>query len=313
MKTVISELFGIKYPIIQGGMAHVACAELAAAVSNAGGLGLLGSAAMIPDVLRGEIRKARGLTKNPFGVNIALISPDPDAKVNVCIEEGVKIVFTAAGNPKVYTARLKEAGIRVAHVVPSARLAKKCVEAGVDAVVCEGFEAGGHDGSEELTTLTLVPMVRRAIGNHPLIAAGGIVTGHQIAAAFVLGADGVQIGTRFVATNECSAHPVFKQKIVEAGETGTVFVARRYRPQRILRNAFAEKIATLDSKGATAEDLRNAYGPDRGRRGAIEGDWENGYFNCGQGTGLIFGVKSVAQVFDDLLVEYREAINEIVR
>lgn len=308
MRTAISELFGIKYPIIQGGMAHVACAELAAAVSNAGGLGLLGSAAMTPDVLKGEIGKTRRLTKNPFGVNIALISPEPDAKIDICIEEGVKIIFTAAGNPKVYTKRLKDAGVRVVHVVPSARLAVKCVEAGVDAVVCEGFEAGGHDGPEELTTLTLVPLVRRAVGNLPVIAAGGIVTGHQMAAAFALGADGVQLGTRFVATDECSAHPIFKQKIVEAGETGTAFVARGYRPQRILRNAFASLLMALDAKSAASDEIRNAYGPDRGRRGAIEGDWENGYFNCGQGAGLISEIKPVADVFEELLKEYKEAI-----
>lgn len=301
LTTSISNLFNIQYPIIQGGMAHVSRAELAAAVSNAGGLGLLGSSSMTPDELRVEIRETKQLTSKPFGVNIAIMSPEPEIKVDICIKEGVKIVFTAAGNPKLYTQKLKDAGIKVAHVVPSARLAEKAATAGVDAIVCEGFEAGGHDGVEELATFTLVPLVRRAIGKMPLIAAGGIATGAQVAAAIALGADGVQIGTLFVATKECNAHPIFKQKIIEAGETGTIFVARRYRPQRILRNPFAEKIAALDAGGASADEIRNAYGPDRGRKGALDGDWENGYFNCGQGAALISEIKSVADTMKDLI------------
>lgn len=299
--TRVMHLFGIQYPIIQGGMAHISRAELVSAVSNAGGLGLLGSSSMSPDELRAEILKTRSLTKKPFGVNIPIMSLCPEEKADVCIKEGVKIVFTAAGNPKLYTQKLKDAGIKVAHVVPSARLAEKAVSAGVDAIVCEGFEAGGHDGIEELTTLTLVPLVRRAIGKMPLIAAGGISSGEQVAAALALGADGVQIGTRFIATKECNAHSLFKQKVIEAGETGTIFVARKYRPQRILRNPFAEKIAELEASGAGGEEIRAFYGPDRGRKGALEGDWENGYFNCGQGAALIKEIKSVAEVMKDLI------------
>jgi enoyl-[acyl-carrier protein] reductase II len=307
----VSKLFNIQYPIIQGGMAHVSCAELAAAVSNAGGLGLLGSSSMTPEELKEEIRRTRKLTSKPFGVNIAIMSPEPETKVDICIKEKAGVVFTAAGNPKLYTKKLKEAGIKVAHVVPSARLAEKAVQAGVDAVVCEGFEAGGHDGIEELTTLTLVPLVRRAIGDVPLIAAGGISTGEQIAAALALGAGGVQIGTLFIATKECSAHPVFKQKIIEATETGTAFVARKYRPQRILRNSFAEKIAELDAKGASADEIRSAYGPERGRKGAVEGDWENGYFNCGQGAALITEIKSVAEVMESLVDGFKKAVSSL--
>lgn len=299
--TPICDLFGIKHPIIQGGMAHVSHAKLVAAVSEAGCLGLLGSSSMTPDELKDEIKKTRQLTSKPFGVNIAIMNAKADAKVEMCIAEKVKIVFTAAGSPKLYTQRLKDAGIKIAHVVPSSQLAEKAASAGVDAVVCEGFEAGGHDGPQELTTLTLVPSVRQAIGNLPLIAAGGIACGTQFAAALALGADGIQIGTLFVATKECNAHPIFKQKIVEAQETGTVFVARKYRPQRILRNPFAEKIAALESNGESEEEIRNFYGPDRGKRGAIEGDWENGYFNCGQGALLIKEIKSVAEVIKNLV------------
>lgn len=306
--TPITKLFNVELPIIQGGMAHVSHAKLAAAVSNAGGLGLLGSATMTAPELKEEIARVRKLTSKPFGVNIAIMSREPDAKVDMCISEKVGIVFMAAGNPKLYTQRLRDAGVLVAHVVPSAKLAEKAAAAGVDAVVCEGFEAGGHDGIEELTTMTLVPMVRRVIGNKPLIAAGGIVTGAQIAAAFALGADGVQMGTIFVATKECNAGQLFKQKIVEAGETGTAFVARRYRPQRILKNPFAERIAKLDATGADSEQIRDAYGTDRGRRGAIEGDWEHGYFNCGQGACLIGEVRSVKEVMEKLVREYNETV-----
>jgi enoyl-[acyl-carrier protein] reductase II len=306
--TSIAKLFNIKLPIIQGGMAHVSRAELAAAVSEAGGLGLLGSSAMTAPELKDEIARTRGLTSKPFGVNIAIMSPEAEAKVEACIAEKVGIVFTAAGNPKLYTQRLRSAGIKVAHVVPSARLAEKAVSAGVDAVVCEGFEAGGHDGIEELTTMTLVPMVRRVVGDRPLIAAGGIVTGAQMAAAFALGADGVQIGTLFIATQECNAHPLFKQKVAEAGETGTAFIARRYRPQRVLKNPFAERIMKLDASGATGEAIRDAYGPDRGRRGAIDGDWEEGYFNCGQGACLIGEVRGVKEVMERLAAEYNNVV-----
>ena len=307
LNTSVSKLFDIKYPIIQGGMAHVSRAGLVSAVSEAGGLGLLGSSSMTPVELRKEIAEVRRLTSKPFGVNIAIMSPEPEAKVEACIKEGVKIVFTAAGNPKLYTSKLKNAGIKVAHVVPSARLAVKAVETGVDAVVCEGFEAGGHDGPDELTTLTLVPLVRRAIGSMPLIAAGGIATGEQMAAMLALGADGVQIGTLFVATVECNAHPIFKRKIVEAGEAGTVFVARRYRPQRILKNPFAEKIAAMDASAAKGDEIRDVYGRDRGRLGAIAGNWEEGYFNCGQGSALINEIKSVADVMKDLVERYETA------
>jgi len=305
-QTPITQLFKIKYPIIQGGMAWASHSDLAAAVSSAGGLGILGSSTMSVDELGNEINKVRSKSDKPFGVNVVIMSPEPDEKIAMAIEKKVPIVITAAGSPKKYTAQLKEAGITVGHVVPSAKLAEKTEGAGVDFIVAESTEAGGHDGLDEISNLTLIPLVRSRI-SLPLVAAGGIVNGQQIAAALLLGADGVQIGTRFVASNECQVHERFKKGILEAGEADTLFVARCYKPQRILRNSFAEEIQRLECDGATAEEIRDAYGPNRGKMGCVEGDWQEGYFNCGQGAALIDKVLSVKEIFDNFLNEYDQA------
>lgn len=306
LHTRISELFHIRYPIIQGGMAWVSRAELVSAVSNAGGLGLLGSSTMRPDELREEIKKVRTLTSHPFGVNVAIMTGDAEAKIAVCIEEKVPVVVTAAGSPKLFTDRLKKVGCVVAHVVPTQALAVKSAQAGVDAIICEGTEAGGHDGPAEITTLTLVPLVKAQV-SIPVIAAGGITTGAQMAAAMVLGAEGVQLGTRFVASVECNAHSRFKEAIVDAGEDGTLFVARQYVPQRLVRNPFAEHVRQLELNGATREEIEAAYGHKRGYRGSVEGDWAEGYFNCGQGAALIDSIKTVADIIHDLVDEYEQA------
>ncbi len=291
-------------------MAWASHSGLATAVSNAGGLGLLGSSTMSVDELAEEIDKVRSQCNKPFGVNVVLMSPEPDEKIAMIIEKKVPIVVTAAGSPKKYTAQLKDAGITVGHVVPSAKLAEKTEGAGVDFIIAESTEAGGHDGLDEISNFTLIPLVRSRT-SLPLIAAGGIVNGGQIAAALLLGADGVQIGTRFVASNECQVHERFKEGIVAAGEADTLFVARCYKPQRILRNPFAEQIRQLECGGSTAEQIRNAYGPNRGKMGCIEGDWEEGYFNCGQGAALIDKVLSVKEIFEDFQKEYDQAISNL--
>jgi len=309
--TPITKLLGIEYPVIQGGMAWVSRAHLASAVSNAGGLGVIGSSTMESGELSQEIDEVRKRTHRPFGVNVVIMSPEPEKKVKVCIEKRVPVVITSAGSPRLFTRMLKDAGVIVGHVVPSARLAKKTQEAGTDFIVAESVEAGGHDGVEEISNFTLIPLVRRTV-KIPIVSAGGIVNGAQIAAAMILGADGVQMGTRFVASEECNAHERFKRGIIEADEVGTVFTARRYRPQRILKNSFAERVVELEQQGGTADDIRILYGPDRGRRGAIEGDWEEGYFNCGQGAVLIDKVLTIEEIFKQLLEEYKAAI-KIVR
>lgn len=304
--TPLCDLFQIQYPVIQGGMAWLSLAPLAAAVSNAGGLGLLGSSTMSPDELRKQIREVRQLTSKSFGVNVAIMTGTAEEKIDVCIDENVPIVVTAAGSPKLFTASLKAAGIINAHVVPTAKLAVKCEQAGVDAIICEGTEAGGHDGAAEITTLTLVPLVRQAV-KLPVVAAGGIATGSQVAAVMALGADGVQMGTRFVATTECNAHARFKEEIAKAGEEGTLFLARQYVPQRILKSPFACRIQELERKGATRDDIQAAFGHRRGYHGAIMGDWDEGYFNCGQGAALIRSNLSVADLFVNLAKEFEQA------
>lgn len=291
-------------------MAWASHSDLVAAVSNAGGLGLLGSSTMSVDELGEEIDKVRSKSDKPFGVNVVIMSPEPDEKIAMTIEKKVPIVVTAAGSPKKYTAQLKEVGMTVGHVVPSAALAEKTEGSGVDFIVAESTEAGGHDGLNEISNFTLIPLVRSRI-SVPLVAAGGIVNGQQIAAALLLGADGVQIGTRFVASNECQVHDRFKAGILEAGETGTLFVARRYKPQRILRNCFAEQIQTLESNGASAEQIRDAYGPSRGKIGCIDGDWKEGYFNCGQGAALVDKVLSVQEIFEEFQKEYDQAVSDL--
>lgn len=310
-QTRLCGVLGIRYPVIQGGMAWASYAGLAAAVSNAGGLGLLGSSTMTPDELSKQIDLTREKTDRPFGVNVAIMSPDPERKVDLVIEKKVPVAVVAAGNPKLFTQKLKGAGVIVGHVVPSMKLAVKAAAAGCDFVVAESCEAGGHDGLEELSNFTLIPLVRSAV-SVPVVAAGGIVNGAQIAAALVLGADGVQIGTRFVATRECNVHERFKQAIVDSDETGTLFVARCYKPQRILKNPFAEKIRALEAAGASPEEIRGAYGPNRGFQGCIEGNWEEGYFNCGQGATLIDKVLSVDEVFEGFMRDYNQALKNVL-
>ena len=263
--SIINQLFNIKYPIIQGGMIWCSGWELASAVSNAGGLGLIGSGSMYPEILREHIKKCKQATNNPFGVNVPLLYPNIEEHIKIIIEEGVKIVFTSAGNPKTWTNHLKQHGITVVHVVSNVKFAIKCQEAGVDAIVAEGFEAGGHNGREETTTLVLLPQVKKAI-SIPLIAAGGIGSGQAMAAAFALGAQGVQIGSRFVTTKESSAHINFKNAIVEAKEGDTQLSLKQLTPVRLLKNPFFEKVNALEKSGANLEELSNLFGRGRAKK-----------------------------------------------
>ena len=269
----ISSLFGIQYPIIQGGMVWCSGWKLASAVSNAGGLGLIGSGSMYPDVLREHIRKCRAATGKPFGVNIPLMYPQIEEIMNIVVEEGVKIVFTSAGNPKTWTGWLKERGITVAHVVSSSKFAMKCEEAGVDAIVAEGFEAGGHNGREETTTLCLIPAVREAT-TLPLIAAGGIGTGEAIFALMALGAEGVQMGTRFALTDESSASDIFKEYCLRLNEGDTKLLLKKLAPTRLVTNSFRDRVEAAEGRGASAEELRELLGRGRAKKGIFEGDLE---------------------------------------
>lgn len=303
--SMINELFNIKYPIIQAGMIWCSGWELASAVSNAGGLGLIGAGSMYPDILREHIQKCKAATDKPFGVNVPLLYPDIDKHMQIIIEEGVKIVFTSAGNPKTWTSKLKENGITVVHVVSSVKFAKKCEEAGVDAVVAEGFEAGGHNGREETTTMVLIPAVRDAI-SIPLIAAGGIATGRGMLAAMALGADGVQVGSRFVATPESSGHPNFKKAIVEAGEGETKLSLKALTPVRLLKNKFYQEVEQAETRGASVEELKELLGRARAKRGMHEGDLEEGELEIGQVSGYIHDIKPAAQVVEEIWNEFRE-------
>ncbi|OWK98024.1 nitronate monooxygenase [Kaistella haifensis DSM 19056] len=302
----ITELFQIKYPIIQGGMIWHSGWRLASAVSNNGGLGLIGSASMYPDILRENIRKCKAATDKPFGVNVALLYPNLEEIINIILEEDVKIVFTSAGNPKVYTETLQKEGIKVAHVVSSTKFAMKCEEAGVDAIVAEGFEAGGHNGRDETTTFCLIPNVRKHI-TKPLIAAGGIALGSQMKAAMILGADGVQIGSRFAATEEASSHADFKNKIISLGEGDTQLTLKELAPVRLIKNKFFYALEELYEKGRDAEALKNTLGRARAKRGMFEGDLEDGELEIGQVSALIDEILPVEKVFENLLKEYREA------
>lgn len=302
----ITELFQIKYPIIQGGMIWHSGWRLASAVSNNGGLGLIGSASMYPDILRENIRKCKAATDKPFGVNVALLYPNLEEIINIILEEDVKIVFTSAGNPKVYTETLQKEGIKVAHVVSSTKFAMKCEEAGVDAIVAEGFEAGGHNGRDETTTFCLIPNVRKHI-TKPLIAAGGIALGSQMKAAMILGADGVQIGSRFAATVEASSHADFKNKIISLGEGDTQLTLKELAPVRLIKNKFFYELEELYEKGRDAEALKNTLGRARAKRGMFEGDLEDGELEIGQVSALIDEILPVEKVFENLLKEYREA------
>ena len=306
----IKRLFNIKYPIVQGGMIWCSGWELAAAVSNAGGLGLIGSGSMYPDVLREQIKKCKQATNNPFGVNIPLLYPNIEEHIKIIIEEGVKIVFTSAGNPKTWTNHLKSYGITVVHVVSNVKFATKCQEAGVDAIVAEGFEAGGHNGREETTTLVLIPQVKKAI-TIPLIAAGGIGSGKAMAAAFALGAEGVQIGSRFVTTQESSAHINFKNAIVEAKEGDTQLSLKQLTPVRLLKNPFSEKVSELEKKGASVEELSNLLGRGRAKKGMFEGDLIEGELEIGQVSGAIDKIQTVKEVVDEIVAEYNLIIKKL--
>ncbi len=299
----INELFGIKYPIIQGGMIWCSGWELASAVSNAGGLGLIGSGSMYPDVLRAQIRKCKNATYKPFGVNIPLLYPDIEEHVNIIIEEGVKIVFTSAGSPKKYTAKFQSHGIKVVHVIANKKFALKCVEAGVDAIVAEGFEAGGHNGAEEITTMCLVPMIADAI-DIPLIAAGGIGSGKAMLAAMVLGADGVQIGSRFIASEECSAHINFKNKVVDADEGATDLTLKEVTPVRLMKNKFYDKIQDAYSNNASKDELKQLLGKGRAKKGMFEGDLDEGELEVGQVSAMINTIIPVADIISEIVQEF---------
>ena len=302
----ITELFQIKYPIIQGGMIWHSGWRLASAVSNSGGLGLIGSASMYPDILRENIRKCKAATDKPFGVNVALLYPNLEEIINIILEEGVKIVFTSAGNPKTYTETLQKEGIKVAHVVSSTKFAMKCEDAGVDAIVAEGFEAGGHNGRDETTTMVLIPNVKQHISK-PLIAAGGIALGSQMKAAMILGADGVQIGSRFAATEEASAHTDWKTKITQLSEGDTHLTLKELAPVRLVKNKFFYDLEKLYETGRNAEALKETLGRARAKRGMFEGDLEEGELEIGQVSALIKEILPVETVFQNLLKEFKQA------
>jgi len=306
----ITQLFNIKYPIIQGGMIWNSGYKLASAVSNSGGLGLIGAGSMYPEVLREHIQKCKKATNNPFGVNVPMLYPNIQEIMDIIVEEGVKIVFTSAGNPKTWTPFLKENGITVVHVVSSSKFAIKAQEAGVDAVVAEGFEAGGHNGREETTTLTLIPMVKENI-SIPLIAAGGIATGRGMLAAMVLGADGVQMGSRFVASTESSAHDNFKKTVIETGEGDTILTLKELAPVRLIKNKFCADVLELYTTGPTKEDLENLLGKRRAKRGMFEGDLVEGELEIGQIAGLIHDIKPVEVIIKDIISEFEEAKTEL--
>lgn len=303
----ICKLFGIKYPIIQGGMVWCSGWRLASAVSNAGGLGLLGAGSMHPEVLREHIRKCKAATDKPFGVNVPLLYPEIDALMQLIVEEGVKIVFTSAGSPKKWTPFLKGHGITVVHVVSSSVFAVKCEEAGVDAVVAEGFEAGGHNGREETTTLCLIPAVRRAT-SLPLMAAGGIGTGDAMLATFALGAEGVQIGTRFALTTESSAHEKFKQLCFSLNEGDTKLLLKKLAPTRLAKGDFKTAVEEAEAQGASAEDMRALLGKGRAKKGMFEGNLEEGELEIGQVAALFKKEQTVSEVMAELVADYRKAL-----
>ena len=303
----ITSLFQVEHPIIQGGMVWCSGWRLASAVSNAGGLGLLGAGSMHPDRLREHIQKCRKATDRPFGVNVPLMYPQIDEIMNLLVEEEVKIVFTSAGNPKLWTPFLKEHGMTVVHVVSSSKFARKCEEAGVDAVVAEGFEAGGHNGREETTTLCLIPAVRRAT-SLPLIAAGGIGTGRGMLAAMALGAEGVQIGTRFALTEESSAHPGFKAHGLFLEEGDTKLLLKKLSPTRLVKGGFRQAVEEAEARGASADELRELLGRGRAKLGIFEGDLENGELELGQVASLFRQSQTVAEVMKEITTEYDEAL-----
>lgn len=305
----ITQLFNIKYPIIQGGMIWNSGYKLASAVSNAGGLGLIGAGSMYPEVLREHIQKCKKATDKPFGVNIPMLYPNIEEIMNIVIEEGVKIVFTSAGNPKTWTSFLKEKGITVVHVVSSSVFALKAQEAGVDAIVAEGFEAGGHNGRDETTTLTLIPMVKEKI-QIPIIAAGGIATGRGMLATMILGADGVQVGSRFAASIESSSHNNFKETIVSVKEGDTQLTLKELAPVRLIKNKFYNDVQDLYEKCPTKEDLVQLLGRARAKKGMFEGDLEEGELEIGQIAGLIHEILPAKQIIEEMITEFEIARQE---
>lgn len=309
MQNRVTELFNIEYPIIQAGMIWASGWRLASAVSNAGGLGLIGSGSMYPDVLREHIQKCKSATTRPFGVNVPLMYPDIEKHIEVIISEKVPIVFTSAGNPKTFTAHLKQQGIKVAHVVSSSRFALKAQEAGCDAVVAEGFEAGGHNGREETTTMVLIPAVAAAV-HIPVIAAGGIATGRQMLAAMVLGASAVQVGSRFVASPEASSHENFKAMIIAAREGDTRLSLKKLAPVRLLNNDFSQQVQQAEQDGATVEQLQLLLGRARAKKGMFEGDTANGELEIGQVSAIISSIKPAAVILKEIWNEFELALQQ---
>jgi enoyl-[acyl-carrier protein] reductase II len=305
----ITQLFNIKYPIIQAGMIWASGWRLASAVSNAGGLGLLGAGSMYPEVLREHIQKCKAATDKPFGVNVPMLYPNIQEIMDIIVEEGVKIVFTSAGNPKTWTSFLKEKGITVVHVVAGVKFALKAQEAGVDAVVAEGFEAGGHNGRDETTTFTLIPMVRQKV-NIPLIAAGGIATGRGMLAAMVLGADGVQVGSRFAASTESSSHDNFKKAIVDVQDGDTLVTLKELAPVRLIKNKFFHDVMELYTKSPSVDDLKTLLGRARAKKGMFEGDLEEGELEIGQIAGLINEIIPAASIVEEMIAEFEMAKRE---
>ncbi len=312
MQTRITSLFGIQVPIIQAGMIWCCGWELASAVSNAGGLGIIGAGSMYPDVLRDQIRKCKAATSKPFAVNIPLLYPNIEEHMNTIVDEGVKIVFTSAGNPATWTAWLKERGLMVVHVIANTKFAIKCEAAGVDAIVAEGFEAGGHNGREETTTLVLIPQIVQAV-KIPVIAAGGIGNGAQMAACFALGADGVQVGSRFIATPESSAHQAFKDRIITSAEGDTKLSLKTLTPVRLLRNQFAEQIQAAEAAGESKEKLAEMLGRGRAKKGMFEGDLEEGELEVGQVSSLIREIKPAAEIVQELIDDCKKAIQRSLK
>lgn len=307
MQNRITALFGIQYPIVQGGMIWCSGWRLAAAVSEAGGLGLIGAGSMYPEVLREHIQKAAAATRKPFGVNMPLLYPQIEEVMHVLEEENVRIVFTSAGSPAKWTSWLKERGKVVVHVISSSRFARKCEEAGVDAIVAEGFEAGGHNGKDETTTMALIPLVR----HHtflPLIAAGGIASGASMLAAMALGAEGVQVGSRFAAAEESSAHPAFKERIVSSVEGDTMLRMKKLVPVRLLNNAFSEQVRQLEDRGANADELQALLGKARAKKGMFEGDMEEGELEIGQVAAQLGSVQPAAEIIREMMEGYYEAL-----
>ncbi len=306
----ICKLFNIQYPIIQGGMIWNSGWKLASAVSNSGGLGLIGAGSMYPEVFHEHIKKCKNATTKPFGVNLPMLYPQMDEMIKIILEEKIKIVFTSAGNPKTYTSYLQEHGIKVVHVVPSVKFALKAQEAGVDAIVAEGFEAGGHNGRDETTTLCLIPMVKKEL-HIPIISAGGIATGNAMLAALNLGADGVQMGSRFAASKEASSHINFKNEIIKAKEGDTLLTLKEVTPVRLLKNKFFNDVQIAIQNGANAEELKNLLGRGRAKKGMFEGDLEEGELEIGQVAGLIDDIKPVKEIIETIIKEYHQAIAAI--